>query len=283
MTRRVSVTPLGPTAAERIREFAVLADEILDNPAVIEGLTFEMRWQATPGGPPGHGTWTVLGPNHYLFRALLLDVRNVIQPGSDLELREVLRDLWPVVEATGDAEALATLCGMGERFTEYGESGITTENGKLLRPAEIVRLWMYGTYHHRDLAKLRQLRALHPFQRTVHQQEFVAYVANVVHELGNVRHFIGRLADRGLLEGIEIPAWRDRVPPQPEADPRQVALLALLADVAAAGGDRTVTWQEIIDKLEPYGGPGAATLRIQTVRGPEHVEQLTLHAGRRDR
>ena len=265
-----------PTALERIREFAILADQILSNPAVVAGLQTEHKFVADPDGPHGHGTWTFVGPNEHLMRSLLLDIRNVIQPG-DLELGEVTRDLADLIR---DAEVRAVLDAIGERFAAYGEVGMTIENGKPMRPAEIVRLWMYAVYHHRDLSKLRLIRALDPMERIVHLNEFILYLANVCTEVLNVRHLIDVARNRGDLEGVEIPARRE-APAQEGPDPRQVALLTLLAYVAASGGDVTVTWADIEGPLEAYGGTSNATLRIDAVGAGGKIERVHLRAGRR--
>lgn len=266
-----------PTAPERIREFAILADQILHNPVVVDGLRREMRFEADPHGPPGRGTWTFIGPNEYLMRALLLDVRNVIQAG-DLELGEVLRDLEDVIP---DGEASQAIDGIRARLVEYGERGMTTENGKPLRPAEVVRLWMYAVYHHRDLSKLRTIRALDPIVRMVHQQEFLDYLGNVCNEVMNVRHMIEVARARGLLTGVEIPEWQD-APMQAGPDPRQVALLALLARVAAEGGTLTMSRADIEGPLEAYGGIANATLHIDAAGGGgQAITGVRLRAGRR--
>jgi hypothetical protein len=46
-----------PTALERVREFAILADQILGNPVVVDGWRRELKFQADPDGPAGreHG------------------------------------------------------------------------------------------------------------------------------------------------------------------------------------------------------------------------------------
>lgn len=266
-----------PTALERIREFAILADQILGNPAVVDGLRRELKYQADPDAPPGRGTWTFVGPNEYLLRSLLLDVRNVIQAG-DLELGEVLRDLDDIIP---NGEASEAIAGIRARLVEYGERSLTTENGKPLRPAAVVRLWMYAVYHHRDLAKLRQIRALDPLVRIVHQGEFFDYLGNVCNEVLNVRHMIDVSRNRGLLEGVEIPEWRE-APKQEGPDPRQVALLALLALVAGRGGELAMTKDEIEGPLEAYGGIANATLRIDAAGGGgAAISGVRLRAGRR--
>lgn len=266
-----------PTALERVREFAILADQILDNPAVVAGLKTELKFEADPEGPSGRGTWTFVGPNEHLMRSLLLDIRNVIQPRSDLELGKVIRDL---AELIPDVDARAVLDTIRDRFAAYGEAGMTIENGKPMRPAEIVGLWMYAVYNHRDLSKIRRIRALDPMERIVHQNEFIQYLANVCNEVLNVRHLIEIARNRGCLEGVEIPDWRE-APSQEGPDPRQVALLTLLAQVAAQGGDVTVTRAEIEGPLEAYGGTSNATLRIDAVGAGGMIERVHLRAGRR--
>lgn len=267
-----------PTALERIREFAILADQILRNPAVVDGLRRELKFVADPDGPAGRGTWTFAGPNEYLLRSLILDIRNVTQASSDLALGQVLRDLDDLIP---DGEATEAIVGIRDRFAEYGERGLTIENGKPMRPAAIVELWMYAVYHHRDLTKIRTIRALDPLERIVHHQEFLDYLGNVCNEVLNVRHMIDVARNRGLLDGVEIPEWRE-AQKQEGPDPRQVALLALLAHVAAVGGELTMTRDDIEGPLAAYGGIANATLRIDASGGGgASIQGVHLRAGRR--
>lgn len=288
MARRRRKHPGSPAAAppdpaaiaterrERIREFVTLADQILRNPAVLSGIQTELSYVVSePPAPAGTGTWSFAGPNDYLVRALLLDVRNVTAAGSALEIKRVLRAL--AVEAAGDSEIVEASRRIRAMYASFATEGVTTEDGTRVKPATIVALWLNAVYHHRDLDKLCQLRALHPFQRIVHQTELYEWLRNVCCEaVFQARMLIDVAVSRGNLADIRITAWA----PLPQDPPlERVALRALLALVAEKGGTVSLTREDIDRAAEPYGGLERVQLRLDAT-GQAEVDQLTLTLSR---
>jgi hypothetical protein len=262
---------------ERILEFVALADQILRNPAVFAGIQTELKYVAAdPPAPTGSGTWSFLGPNEYLVRALLLDVRNVTAQASALELRRVLRALE--VEVAADAEIVEASGRIRKMYGTFATVGLTIEDGTRVKPAAIVDLWFNGLYHHRDLDKLRELRALHPFQRILHQTELYEWLRNVCCEaVFQARMLIDAAVRRGNLVEFAIAPW---APPPREPASEKVALRALLALVAEKGGTVELSRADIERAAEPYGGLERVQLRLDAT-GQTQVDtmKLTLFRG----
>lgn len=266
-------------ALERLAEFVVLADQLLNNPAVVEGLSSTLSYRQKDES--GSGLWSLVGPNEHLIRSLLLDVRNVVQASSDLELSRVINDLDELVT---DAEAHEALAAARQRYESFRETGIATQNGKPLRPAKVVEFWMYALYHHRDLSKLRQIRAMEPMLRLVHQMEFMEYLRNVCSEVLFLRHVIDAARTRGFLSALEIPT------PHASIAPREAAHLAppvlghggLLLLLHRSGGSIEFTPEALEVELAEYGGSAGAAVYVAAsgVGGRAKTVRLTL--GRRD-
>ena len=94
---------------------------------------------------------------------------------------------------------------MRARLVSIEERGTTTVNGRALRPGSVARLWLYSHYHHRELAKLRQLRALQGFEPLVYRLEFLEYLSAIVGEVAALCDFIITAQELGHLGTIPQP------------------------------------------------------------------------------
>jgi hypothetical protein len=186
---------------ELISEFVELADDISANPAVKAGLQSTLSFVADPPGS-GKGTWSLSDPDEIGLKALLLDLRNLTQASSDLHFDKVLD---AIEVAVPDAEARKAVAETRARLGDYEEAGITTVNGRPMKPAEVVRRTLYSSYHHRDLSKRRAQRQTPEFERLVNRMEFMEWVRNVCGEVAYIRYqFIPAAKAAGYLDSIVL-------------------------------------------------------------------------------
>lgn len=192
---------------ERLVAFVELADELLVNPWCRRQVEVRLGYQATE---MGRGDWTLRGPTELELKALLIDLRNLVQPSSSQYLPKVVDAL---AAAVPDADAQVAAADLRVRFYEAVERGTTTENGRPLRPDAVARLWLYGRYHHREPGKARQLKALDPMARLVYRMEFLTYLQNVLDIVVEVCDFITVSKEHGYL--TSVPLCRGAEPESP--------------------------------------------------------------------
>jgi len=188
--------------------FVELADEVLANPWCGRQVEVRLEYQAI--GASGRGDWTLSGPTEPELKALLIDLRNLIQRSSDQYLPRVIDTL---ASAVPDPDALVVARALRGRFDEAIARGTTYENGRPLKPDNVARLWLYGRYHHREPGKARQLKALDPITRLVYRMEFLTYLQNVLGIVVDVCDFITVSKERGYL--ASVPLCRGAEPESP--------------------------------------------------------------------
>jgi len=193
---------------ERLVAFVELADDVLANPWCERRVEVSVEYQAI--GNTGRGDWTLRGPTELELKALLIDLRNLIQRSSDQYLPRVIDTL---ASAVPDPDALATARALRVRFDEAVARGTTSENGRPLKPDVVARLWLYGRYHHREPGKARQLKALDPITRFVYRMEFLTYLQNVLGIVVEVCDFITVSKEHGYLAGVPLSRGAEPEPP----------------------------------------------------------------------
>jgi hypothetical protein len=193
---------------ELLTAFVELADDVLANPWCERKVEVRVEFQAIDES--GHGDWTLHGPTELELKALLIDVRNLIQRSSNQYLPRVIDAL---ASAVPEPDAKAAADALQVRFEEAVERGTTTENGRPLKPDEVARLWLYGRYHHREPGKARQLKALDPITAFVYRMEFLTYLQNVLGIVVEVCNFITAAKERGYLPLVPLCKGAEQAPP----------------------------------------------------------------------
>ena len=193
---------------ERLVAFVELADDVLANPWCERRVEVSVEYQAI--GDTGRGDWTLRGPTELELKALLIDLRNLIQRSSDQYLPRVIDTLGSAVP---DPDARVAAHALRVRFDEVVARGTTSENGRPLKPDVIARLWLYGRYHHREPGKARQLKALDPITRLVYRMEFLTYLQNVLGIVVEVCNFITVSKEHGYLAGVPLSRGAEPEPP----------------------------------------------------------------------
>jgi hypothetical protein len=256
-------------AEERIREFVILADQILENPAVQTGLQTTFRWVAATDTAPS--SMEHIEPNQHLMKSALLDLRNLVQPDGFLRLTAVIDDIYSL---TKRADLRTALRESRKRFDDYMAVRFVGIEGDDRSALELVEVWLYGVYHHRDRERLREIRGMDPLVRVGHRTELIEWMRNLCHEVMMLRYIA---VHAGLAEAP--PELPEEIPPDsPRAAAEAlmghaIAEAVLLTFVNRAGG--RVEWEgsEIAAEI------GEAAKRLGVRVQPKVVFRVTGRAG----
>jgi len=142
------------TEIPRLVTFVDLANDVLANPWAERSAPVTMQFVAVDD--QRRGDWAVSGPTEAELKPLVLDLRIVMQPRSDLFLPKVL-------EAYDASVLNAELHEVSNRvlnfFTLTRDKGMTILNKRPVQPWRVAELWFYGRYHHRNLYQPQTQRA----------------------------------------------------------------------------------------------------------------------------
>ncbi len=180
--------------ADRLAAFIELADEVLANGWATRNAEIKMGFDE--GGP-----WTLRGPSEDELKSLVLDLRNALQASSELFIPRIVEDYACTVPDEQLREACERVLA---EFSRTRELGTLTWNGEPLEPWRIAEVWLYTRYHHRNVAKAKQLRALDPMSRMAHRFEFLKYLQGMLGIVVEVCDLVTVAKERGHLEAVPL-------------------------------------------------------------------------------
>ncbi len=191
MSRRKKSNPSNLlTPREQLDLFMERGEELWNSPARRAGLkiSLNMKWNAD------HELLRINSeePDVEDFRSFLLIFRKFISPNSHIYLPKIYKICHQYLTDDRCKEYLAEARGIWQDLQKVSGTGMTlTVDSHQLSPKEVVDLWINSHYFHDDVAGMKMLKKLLPYQLATARHIFFDYVietTRVIKHLGQSIH-----------------------------------------------------------------------------------------------